>query len=152
MTQDDERAHAGRPADGQSDVNVREDERAQDDQWAGDGWAEVSDRLQALALKLKLHLRQVRSETGAAEAHTGEKVTGEVEPRAEEPTGKADGVAEALEAVRRGIEDAFDAAGNAIRDEAVRADFRDLGRLLSGNLSASWSRATEDIKDLLKRR
>lgn len=107
-------------------------------------WGEVSERLEALALKLKLHLRQAR----------GEPAAGTNAPAVPEPSGEAktEGVAEALETVRRGIEEAFDAAGNAIKDEAVRADFRDLGRLLSGAFSTTWSKATEDIREFVTRR
>jgi hypothetical protein len=92
---------------------------------ANDGWAELSERLEALALKLKLHLRQ---------------------------TGAADGVPEALGELRDKVEEAFTAAGNAIHDEGVRADVREVGRLLGEAVSATLAKVGDDVRDVLERR
>jgi hypothetical protein len=61
---------------------------------ATESWAELSERLEALALKLKLHLEQA---------------------------GAGDVVPQALGELREWMEDAFSAAGNAINDEAGSA-------------------------------
>ena len=54
-----------------------------------DDWTNLSERLEALVLKLKLHLEQ---------------------------TGTAEGVPQALGELRERVEDAFTAAGNAVRE------------------------------------
>jgi hypothetical protein len=92
---------------------------------ANAGWAELSERLEALALKLKLHLEQ---------------------------TGAGDGVPKALGELRDKVEDAFSAAGNAIHDEAVRADVRDVGQLLAEAVSATLAKVSDDVRDALERR
>ncbi|HEU4423514.1 MAG TPA: hypothetical protein VFR67_13365 [Pilimelia sp.] len=89
-----------------------------------EGWAELSDRLEALALKLRLHLQQA---------------------------GAADGVPQALGELRDKVEDAFTAAGNAVHDDAVRADVREVGRLLAEKLSATLAKVSDDVRDVLER-
>ncbi|HEU4424465.1 MAG TPA: hypothetical protein VFR67_18205 [Pilimelia sp.] len=91
---------------------------------ANEGWAELSDRLEALALKLRLHLQQA---------------------------GAADGVPQALGELRDKVEDAFTAAGNAVQDDAVRADVRDVGRLLAEAVSATLAKVSDDVRDVLER-
>jgi ArsR family metal-binding transcriptional regulator len=88
-------------------------------------WSEVSDRIEALALKLKLHLEQ---------SQDSEEVT------------------EALSRLRQSVQDAFDAAGTAVRDEAVRSDVRDVGRLLTDAVSTTLARVSEDIRDAFARK
>jgi hypothetical protein len=85
--------------------------------------AELAERLEALGLKLKLHLAQ----------------------------GKDDGVPEALGRLRQGVEDAFEAAGYAVRDEAVRADVRDVGRLFADAVTASLAKVGDDLRELANR-
>lgn len=91
-------------------------------------WNELSERLEALALKLHLHLEQRRSE----------------QPTEADP--------DALESLRRGVEQAFDAAGRAVRDDAVRADFREVGRLVADALSVTMERVGNEVKDSVRRR
>jgi hypothetical protein len=81
-------------------------------------WSEVASRVDALALKLKLHLEQ---------SGTGE-------------------VPQALNRLRDAVNEAFDAAGNAVRDEGVRADVRDVGRLLADAFSNTFAKASSEIK------
>jgi hypothetical protein len=88
-------------------------------------WSELSDKLEALALKLKLHLEQNQD---------SEEVT------------------EALGRLRQSMQDAFDAAGTAVRDEAVRSDVRDVGRLLTDAVSTTLARVSEDIRDAFARK
>jgi hypothetical protein len=82
-------------------------------------WAQLPERLNALALKLKLHFEQSRE---------GE-------------------VGEAISKLRRDVQDAFEAAGNAVHDEAVRADVRDVGRLLADAVAAALNKVSEDLRD-----
>src|SRR5690606_13763586 len=83
-------------------------------------WSEVGERIEALALKLKLHLAQ---------------------------TGRPEEAADPLQKLRDSVTDAFDAAGNAVRDEAVKADVRETGRLFLEALSASLAKAAENLRE-----
>ena len=67
-------------------------------------WSEVGERLEALALKLKLHFEQ---------------------------TGRREEIPDAVERLRSSVSEAFEAAGNAVRDDAVKADVREAGRLFA---------------------
>ena len=87
-------------------------------------WSEVGERLEALALKLKLHFEQARDEEAA----------------------------DALGRLRKDIEDAFEAAGNAVKDEAVRADAREVGRLFTDALAATLEKFGDDIRKAANRR
>jgi hypothetical protein len=89
-----------------------------------ESWAELSDRLDALALKLKMHLEQANAGTG---------------------------VPQALGELRERVEDAFAAAGNTINDDAVRADVREVGRLLADAVSTSLAKVGDDVRDALER-
>ncbi len=86
-------------------------------------WSELSERLEALGLKLKLHHEQ---------------------------TGGAD-VPDALTQLGRGVQEAFEAAGNAVKDEAVRADVREIGRLIGDAVGAALSKVGEDVRDATRR-
>jgi hypothetical protein len=66
-------------------------------------WAEIGSRLEALALKLKLHYEQAGG----------------------------DGSPHAFDALRALVEDAFTATGNAVNDDAVRADVREVGVMVA---------------------
>ena len=90
-----------------------------------DDWTNLSERLEALALKLKLHLEQ---------------------------SGATDGVPQALGDLRERVEGAFAAAGNAVSDEAVRADVREVGRLLADAMSTSFAKVSDDVRDAWERR
>jgi hypothetical protein len=86
-------------------------------------WAELAERLEALGLKLKLHLERTRD----------------------------DGVPEAVGRLRQGVEDAFEAAGNAVKDEAVRSDVRDVGRLFADAVTTSLARVGNELRELASR-
>jgi hypothetical protein len=88
-------------------------------------WTNLSERLEALALKLKLHLEQ---------------------------SGAKGGVPQALGELRERVEGAFAAAGDAVNDEAVRADVREVGRLLAEAMSTSLAKVSDDVRDALERR
>jgi hypothetical protein len=82
-------------------------------------WSEIGAKLEALALKLKLHFEQ---------------------------TDRKEEVPDALEKLRTSVGEAFDAAGNAVRDDAVRADVREAGRLFVEAVSNTFSKVSEDLR------
>jgi predicted outer membrane protein len=84
-------------------------------------WSEVGEQLEALALKLKLHFEQ---------------------------TGRREEVPDALQRLRASVGEAFEAAGNAVRDDAVRSDVREAGRLFVDAVSATFSKVSGDLKDV----
>jgi hypothetical protein len=86
----------------------------------GRRWSEVGERLEALALKLKLHFEQ---------------------------TDRKEEAPDALHKLRTSVTEAFEAAGNAVKDDAVKADVRETGRLFLDAVSASLARASENLKD-----
>jgi Flp pilus assembly pilin Flp len=86
-------------------------------------WDQVSDRLEGLGLKLKLHMEQTRDGT----------------------------MTEALEALRHNVESAFEAAGNAVNDEAVRADVREVGQLVADAVSSTMAKVEQEVRSAAKR-
>jgi hypothetical protein len=82
-------------------------------------WHEVADRAEALALKLKLHMEQADDD-----AHGGD----------------------ALDRFREAMDDAFTAVGNAVRDDAVRADVREIGRLMTEAITAGVDRVGRKVR------
>jgi hypothetical protein len=87
-------------------------------------WHEMGERLGAVALKLKMHLEQ---------SDTAE-------------------VSEAVGKLRHAIAEAFDATGNALRDEAVRADVREAGRLFVDAVAATFAVMSGEARELVDRR
>lgn len=91
---------------------------------AGDRrWAELQTRMDALALKLKLHYEQAGGE----------------------------GVPRALDELRDSVREAFTAAGNAIHDDAVRADVRDVGVMVAEAVADGLSTVGSDLREALHR-
>lgn len=86
----------------------------------GSRWSEVGERLEALALKLKLHFEQ---------------------------TGRTEEGTEPLQKIKDSVTDAFESAGNAVRDDAVKADVRETGRLFLDALSASLAKAADSLRE-----
>jgi hypothetical protein len=86
----------------------------------GRRWSEVGERIEALALKLKLHFEQA---------------------------GRPEEATDPLRKIRDSLTDAFEAAGNAVRDDAVKADVRETGRLFLDALSVSLARAAEHLRE-----
>jgi hypothetical protein len=87
-------------------------------------WQDMGERLDAVALKLKMHLEQ--SETAE--------------------------VTEAVGKLRHAIAEAFDATGNALRDEAVRADVREAGRLFVDAVAATFAVVSGEVRERIDRR
>jgi hypothetical protein len=86
-------------------------------------WAELADRLDALALKLKLHYEQAGG----------------------------DGLPRALDELRDSVREAFTAAGNAIQDDAVRTDVREVGAMVAEAVADGLSTVGSDLRDAVHR-
>ena len=86
-------------------------------------WAELEARMDALALKLKLHYEQAGG----------------------------DGVPRALDELRNSVREAFTAAGNAIHDDAVRADVREVGVMVAEAVADGLSTVNSDLREALHR-
>ena len=82
-------------------------------------WTELSNRLEALGLKLKLHFEQTRDHEDS----------------------------QTVDKLREGVEDAFEAAGNAVKDDAVRADVREVGRLFVEALGSTLEKVGADVRE-----
>ena len=89
-----------------------------------DAWQEVGSRLEALGLKLKLHFESMRDE----------KAT------------------ETVDRLRAGVQETFEAAGQAMKGAAVRADVRGVGRLLAEALAATLGKVGDDRREAAARR
>jgi hypothetical protein len=81
-------------------------------------WRELGGKMEALGLKLKLHFEQTND--GDAK--------------------------DALGKIKEGVQEAFEAAGNAVKDDAVRGDVREAGKLLADALSETINKATDAVK------
>jgi hypothetical protein len=86
-------------------------------------WDDLAAKFEALGLKLKLHYEQTRDQEVTA----------------------------AVDRLRQGIEDAFEAAGNAVQDEAVREDVREVGRLLTQALGVTLEKVGQDVRGAASR-
>lgn len=106
----------------------------------------------------------------AGEPAAGEPATSEparTEPVTSEPTGAgtpqsgpegADGGGgagpEVMEALRKfgdALDGAFEALGNAARDQAVKEDLRQVGQSLAGALSSTFNDAGEELRKAFRR-
>lgn len=86
-------------------------------------WAALATRLDALALKLKVHYEQAGG----------------------------DGVPRAVDDLRDSLRQAFAAAGTAIDDDAVRADVREVGVMVAEALADGLTTVGSDLRDALHR-
>jgi hypothetical protein len=82
-------------------------------------WHELGEKLEGLGLKLKMHLQQ--SDTG--------------------------NVPDALGKLGHAVQEVFAAAGNAVKDEAVRADVKEAGQMLGDAIANTFNRASADIRE-----
>jgi hypothetical protein len=92
-------------------------------------WSEVADRFGELGLKLKLHYEQAAGE----DADDGS-------------------LRRALEELRDSVDQAFDAVGNAVKDQAVKDDARDVARSLRDALATTFAEASDDLRSCFKRK
>ena len=96
-------------------------------------WNDVGDRLEALALKLQMHLRQETSEHAADdEEHRGELVG-------------------ALDRLGEAFEDVFAAAENLSKDEAVRSDISEAARSTVDAVSSTFGELADGLRGRLSR-
>jgi len=82
-------------------------------------WSNVGEKLEELGTKLKGHFEQ---------------------------TGDAEELNDALQKLKRGFADAVESAGNAVRDDRVKADVKEAGRLFVDALSASLAKVSESLR------
>ena len=82
-------------------------------------WSEVGEKLEELGAKLKSHFEQ---------------------------TGDAGEMNDALQKLKRGFSEAVESAGNAVRDDRVKADVKEAGRLFVDALSASLAKVSENLR------
>ncbi len=121
---------------------------------AKQSWDEVGSMFSGLGIMLTMHFEQARS---AEEGDAAEDATAAGEPAAAE-TGAGGGPADAAElkaALRRladALDGVFDAAGNAVRDPAVKDDVRDIGKALSDAFSATFAEVSDDLRKAFRRR
>ena len=102
---------------------------------ANDAWTEFGSKLSALGLKLKLHYEQEHERTDPDDQQTS----------------AADGVTELIDSLGDTIKDAFGALGNAIDDEALRADAEDAGCLLIDAVDATFTEVANEVRERLGR-
>ena len=94
-----------------------------------EAWKALGSQVEALGLKLKLHFEQEEGAGRDAAARAKESL---------------DRVGEALEHV-------FEALGAATKDEALKADAKEAGRLLVEAVNATFTEASSELKDRINR-
>lgn len=92
-------------------------------------WAALGDQLEALGLKLQLHVQQ---EAG----HAGDASTT---------------VKESLQQVGDALTHVFEGLDDAVTDEAVRNDAKQAGRLLLEAVNTTFSSVADDLRDTIRR-
>ncbi len=100
-----------------------------------EAWKRVSSKAEALGLKLKLHLEQ---EAEAADDQDDAATEG-------------GSTRASLEDFGHKLQDAFDSLGAAVKDPAVRADFKEMGVLVKDALSDTFSSVSSDVGDVVKK-
>ncbi|GAA1037070.1 hypothetical protein GCM10009557_49560 [Virgisporangium ochraceum] len=86
-------------------------------------WVELGARLDALALKLKLHYEQAGG----------------------------DGMPRALDDLRDSVREAFTAAGNAIEDDAIRGYVHEVGVMVADAVADGLSTVGTDLRHAVRR-
>jgi Flp pilus assembly pilin Flp len=95
----------------------------------GKQWDELGKQLSELGLKLKLHHEQAAGDDDKAH----------------------DGAATALHALRDALDNAFTAIGAAAKDQAVKADVKEVGRSLTEALQSTFGDVSEKLKSAFHR-
>lgn len=111
-----------------------------------DAWFQVGDELEALGLKLKLHLEQEISADDVDTDDEPDHVDTDGEPDVE-----ADDIDSTFERLGRRIDAAIDAAEAAAGDDAVREDARETGRLLVSAVATTFRTARDEVRRAAKR-
>lgn len=96
---------------------------------ARDAWKNVGEQVEALGLKLKRHLEQEKDAAVASRAE------GDTRNAFDELSGT--------------VSDAFDAIGNAAKDDAVLSDVRDIAELIKQALIETFQAVGAEAGDLI---
>lgn len=110
---------------------MHEDERYAAMSGPQESWKDVADKVEALGLKLKMHLEQEADEE-VAEPEPGDT-------RA------------AFENLGDQLQDAFDAFGNAAKDKAIHEDVKDIGNLLKDALVTTFTAVGAEVDKAMKK-
>ncbi len=94
-------------------------------------WDEAGEALSGLALRLKLHYEQQRDETDA-----------ETEAAVESAVAK----------LGAALQDAFDALGEASKDDAVKGDVVRVGQTLTDALSVTFAEVSDPVRKAFDRK
>jgi ElaB/YqjD/DUF883 family membrane-anchored ribosome-binding protein len=94
-----------------------------------EAWKALGSRVEALGLKLKLHFEEESGE--ASEAATTIK--------------------ENLRKVGDALEHVFEGLGSAAGDDAVKEDAKEAGRLLVEAVNATFTEASDELRDRVRR-
>lgn len=97
---------------------------------AREAWKDVGEKVEALGLKLKLHLDQEQDDQVA------DRVEGETKNAFDQLSGQ--------------VTDAFDAFGNAAKDDAVHSDVREIAELIKEALIETFQAVGAEIGDLME--
>ena len=97
---------------------------------ARDAWKDVAAKVESLGLKLKLHLDQEHDVTVA------ERAQGDTRNAFDQLSGQ--------------VSDAFDAFGNAAKDDAVHADVREIAELIKEALIETFQAVGAEVGDLME--
>jgi len=97
---------------------------------ARDAWKDVATKVEALGLKLKLHLDQEKDVA--------------VADRAEGDTSNA------FDQLSTQVTDAFDAFGNAAKDEAVHADVQEIAQLIKEALIETFQAVGAEVGEIIE--
>ena len=97
---------------------------------AREAWKDVAEKVESLGLKLKLHLEQERDTADA------DRAEGETRNAFDELAGQ--------------VSDAFDAFGNAAKDDAVHSDVREIAELIKAALIETFQAVGAEIGDLME--
>ena len=89
---------------------------------AKESWREVGDILDGLGLKLKVHFEKAQSEV------------------------EGEHVRDAVEAAGAGVQRAFDALGEAVRDPAIKEDVRRAAASLSDAVSNTFAELGDQLR------
>lgn len=95
-----------------------------------EAWKALGSRVEALGLKLKLHFEEESGEAGEA----------------------ATTIKETLEKVGDALEHVFEGLGDAAKDDALKADAKEAGRLLVDAVNATFTEASDELRDRVRRR
>lgn len=94
-----------------------------------ESWKEVASRVEALGLKLKMHLEQEQDD------QVDDRLTGQTQTALDDLSGR--------------VSEAFDAFGNASRDEAVHADVRSIADLIKAALIKTLRAVGAEVSEIM---